>query len=289
MLRNTNPKNICEIIKLGEDLLRKYSLTSKLDSELLLSFVLKKRREFLYSSFEKNISRKQYLSFLKLIEKRKNKYPIAYILGEKDFYGNLFKVSRGTLIPRPETEQLIDITINKIAKYFKNNNNIRILEIGSGSGCIPITLKTLLKQRALVYSFEISKNAFVQAKKNYKMIKPGRITFKNSDAFKTIYPQKKFDIIISNPPYLTKSDMGKIGKEVSFEPKLALDGGLDGLLYFRKLSELLNSQLKKKGFAIFEINEHLGENTAAIFKNEYNCQIIKDLFTKDRFIFISRQ
>jgi len=289
MLHNTNPKNIHEIIRLGGDLLRKYSPTFKLDSELLLSFVLKKRREFLYSNFEKNISNKQYKSFLKLIEKRKKKYPIAYILGEKDFYGNLYKISSNTLIPRPETEQLVDITINKVAKYFKNNKNIRILEIGSGSGCIPITLKTLLKHKTIIYSCEISKKAFFQAKKNYKIIKPGRITFKNSDAFKTIFPRKKFDIVISNPPYLTKLDMDNINKEVSFEPKIALDGGLDGLLYFRKLFKLLNLQLKDKGFAIFEINENLGNKTAAIFKNEYSCEIIKDLFNKDRFIFISRQ
>ena len=289
MLHNTGPQNIKKVVQIGGDLLKKYSPAPTLDSEILLAFVLKKRREFLYSNFEKIVPTKKYNYFLRLIEIRKINYPIAYIIGENEFYGYLFKVSSNVLIPRPETEELIEISRKKITELLKNKKIIKILEVGSGSGCIPIVLKSLFKQKIRIYSYEVSKKAYSQALINYKRLYPGRIMFKNLNVFKDKTIPGKFDLIISNPPYLTKMDMLKLDISVSFEPKIALYGGLDGLLFYKKLYKLINSNLNKTGLAIFEINENLSKKTAAIFTKEYSCEILKDLFKKDRFLLISHQ
>lgn len=289
MLYKNTLQNISEAIELGTNSLIGYSPTPRLDTEILLAFILKNNREFLYSNFEKKVSLEIYKDFINLIEKRRQKYPIAYITGKKEFFGETYKVTEDVLVPRPETENLIEIILQNIQTYFIDKKKIRILEIGSGSGCIPITLKKLLGEKIIIYSYEISEKAYLLAKTNYKLINPGNIIFKNIDAFKNIPPLRTFDIIISNPPYLSKIDMDSLDKDVRFEPEIALYGGTDGLKYYRKLLGLINLQLKNNGFAVFEINENLGKETAAIFQNKYNCRIIKDYFDKDRFIFISLQ
>jgi release factor glutamine methyltransferase len=289
MLHKPNTLNIKEVLKFGEIFLKNHSPSSRLDSEIILAFVLKVKKEFLYSNFEKNISKDCYQKFFKLINLRKKNIPISQITGIKEFYGNEYFVSKDTLIPRPETEELIENVKNIISKEFNSNKKITILEIGSGTGCIPITLKQIFKTKTSITSFEISKNAFSICIKNYKKIKPGKIIFKNNDAFSKNSVLKDYDSIISNPPYLDSNDMKNLQKEVKKEPKLALFGGNDGLRYYRKLYKLLKLNLRRNGIAFFEINQNLAKKTAAIFSKEFSCSIIKDSFLNDRFLIISHQ
>jgi len=289
MLHKSLTKNIEELLDFGKNILAKYSPTPFLDCEILLSNSLGTKKEFLITHKDFVPNKSQTQNFIKNIYKRKSGFPIAYITKKKEFYGIDFFVGKGVLIPRPETEQIIEIAKEIIGKNFKNSKPINVLEIGSGSGCIPIILKKQFGPKILLSSFEISKKAYKYALLNLESIKPGKIKFINANGFKLKEHLLKYDLIISNPPYLTNKDMESIKIEVKNEPRKALFGGENGLEYYLKLKKLLKEKLNSKGFALFEINEKLGEKTAAIFMNEYSCRIIKDYYGKDRFLLISHQ
>lgn len=289
MLHNSKPQNIEDLLKFGVNSLKHSSPTPELDTEILLSFCLKTNKEFLiiHKDFipEKNF--KNY--FFKILSKRKNGLPISYIIQNKEFYGLKFFVKKGVLIPRPETEGIIDIVKNLINDYFKDIKTIKILEIGTGSGCIPITLKSILNNKIDISTYELSKRAYKIALKNFELIKPGKINFINKNAFILRNHKTAYNLVISNPPYLSKEDMGSIKNEVKNEPHMALFGGENGLEYYFKLKLLLNHNLMQNGLALFEINEKLGKKTAAIFSDKYSCSLIKDYCGKDRFLLISPQ
>ena len=208
--------------------------------------------------------------------------PVQYIIGDVDFYGNILKVNKNVLIPRRETEELVEKTTNYIKKYLKDN--ISIIDIGTGSGCIPISLKKLLPKTNIT-AVDISTEALEVAKENAKTNNVD-VTFLQSDVFSNV--TKKYDCIISNPPYIRyDEDIMHIVKEN--EPHIALFAEDNGLYFYKKIINESDKYLKDKFIIAFEIGEEQGQDIINIAKNKYpNAKVLleKDLQHFDRFIFI---
>lgn len=186
-----------------------------------------------------------------LLQKRRAGYPLQYIIGEWDFFGLSFLVGEGVLIPRADTETLVEVVLN-IAE--QKEQPLKILDICSGSGCIAIALKKHLPW-ANVFALEKSEQAIFYLRKNLDKNQT-QISVLKDDALNPQTQETDFDIIVSNPPYLTKKDMENLQKEVSFEPSMALYGDDDGLLFYRRLTEIWSTRLKKEGMLAYEIGIH---------------------------------
>ena len=276
--------NYLEVLNLGNDILKTKNIkTSSLDSELLLAKVLKLRRERLLINLHKQLSKKNFKNFLKLIARRQQKEPIAYIFKEKEFWKYNFIVNEHVLIPRPETE----IIVNEVLNLTNPNSSKRLLDVGTGSGCI---ILSILKERPNCYgtAIDISKKALKVAISNAKMHHlRNKINFINIDIDKFNY--NKYDFVISNPPYINNYDLIRLDNNVRiYEPILALKAGIDGLSEIKKLINRSNILLKKNGKLIFEIGEkHQHKIMKLLKKNGYYVnKICKDLNYKPR-VFIS--
>ena len=271
-----------KIINFGSNILKNKLISShRLDSELILSEILKIKREELLIRNEELHSSQVFLDFKKLINRRASREPMAYILEKKGFWKNNFIVDRNTLIPRPETELLIEL----VSKKFKNKD-IFILDVGTGSGCIILSLLEELKSIRGV-GIDISKKAIEIAKKNAKMYKNfKRIKFLNRD-INQIY-NKKFDLIISNPPYISTHQIKNLSEDIKrYEPRIALNGGNDGLDVFRKVIYKSKSILKKDGILALEIGFRQYNKVSQILKLNGFIEkfLIKDYQNNVRCIF----
>lgn len=264
--------------------LKHKSLSPFLDIELLLSKAMNKPKEYFYEYPEKNLSAKQLSTFNKLFARRLKNEPIAYILGHKEFYGLNFKVNKNILIPRPDTETLVDEVIN----YAKNSNNI--IDVGTGSGCIIISLAKNIKN-ASFYATEISAEALLVAKQNAKLNR-AKINFLKGNLLQPI-ANSRFSIsnviIVANLPYLTSKELEN--STLKYEPRLALDGGQNGLKYFYELFD----QIKKYSLQPEAIFLEIGFNQAAKIKQmakkvllQYKFKIIKDLCGFNRVLIIQK-
>ena len=265
--------NTLDLLNIGSNKLKNRNIIShKLDSEILLSKVLSKSREFILTNIDKKINSQKVDEFNKLIEKRTSHEPIAYILKEKEFWSRKFFVDKGSLIPRPETELMVE----KISKIYKNRA-INILDIGTGSGCILISLITELKNSRGI-GVDISRDAIRIAKKNVKIHKlKNKIKLVNSSFSKMI--NKKFDLIVSNPPYIKKGEIKNLQLDIkSFEPKIALDGGNDGLDVITKVIYKSKEILKNNGMLALEIgNEQFKQVSKILIRKNFRIDsIIKD-------------
>ena len=240
--------NISELLNLGSKKLKLNNIkTHQLDSELVLSSLLKEQRENLLINLNRKVSENIIINFEKMIIRRANKEPLAYILKKKEFWSKNFFVDRSTLIPRPETELLCE----NVIRLFKNKN-INILDIGTGSGCIILSILCEIK-RAKGIGVDISRKAIQIAKKNSKQFGLSkRVKF----FCKTLEDVRghKFDLIVSNPPYIRSSFIKNLSDDVKrFEPKMALDGGNDGLDVIRKVIYKSKTILKKSSWLALEI------------------------------------
>ena len=265
--------NALELINIGAKELRQKKIdTSRIDSELLLSKILNKKREDILISLDQKISKENLLNYKNLILRRSKSEPIAYIFEEKEFWSKNFFASPDTLIPRPETELLVE----KLIEIFKGKK-ISILDIGTGSGCILISLLIELMNCSGV-GIDISKKALVIAKKNAK--KHGilnNIKFFNKSLDSKI--EQKFDLIVSNPPYIMSNQIENLMKDVKqFEPRIALDGGNDGLDLIRKVIYKTEYILKDKGMLALEIgNKQFKKVSEILIKKNFKIEhIIKD-------------
>ncbi len=253
--------------------------SANLDVSILLSFSLNIKREFLLSHDDKVLSQQEIEHYNSLIQRRFNDEPIAYIIGSKEFYGLNFKVDNNVLIPRPETEELVEYVINSI-----DNKNSRIIDIGAGSGCIAITLKHLVDTYDIT-ALDISKNALNIAKENAYSILPNNnsIDFVNENALKYI-PSKKFDVIVSNPPYISNKEKDSLSNDVkNYEPSLALFSGDSGYEFYEKIYGRLDILLNSRGKFFFEIGHQQEKHLRKIFRNK-NISFIKDISGKSRFM-----
>lgn len=208
--------------------------------------------------------------------------PVQYIIGDVNFYGNIIKVNKNVLIPRRETEELVEKTIEYINKYL--NKEVKILDIGTGSGCIPITIKKILPE-STVSAVDISSEALAVAKENANSNNT-TINFIKSDIFENI--NDKYDVIISNPPYI-RYDEPIMDIVKNNEPHLALFAEDNGLYFYKKIIKESNNYLNNKFIIAFEIGEEQGEDIIKIAKDTYPNSIIiieKDMQKLDRFVFI---
>jgi len=243
--------NTLELINAGSSRLKSNNIfTHKLDSELLLSEVLKKTREEILINLNAKMSQIDILKFKNLINRRAKKEPIAYILKYKEFWSKKFQIDKSTLIPRPETELMIEYLIN----IFKRKK-INILDIGTGSGCILISLLAeLINSKGI--GVDISEKALIIANKNVLNHKLSNKVKLLNRSFEKIY-DKKFDLIVSNPPYIKTSDIKNLAEDVrNFEPKIALDGGNDGLDLIKKVIYKSTYILKLDGLLALEIGNN---------------------------------
>ena len=210
--------------------------------------------------------------------------PVQYIVGNTNFYGYDFKVNRNTLIPRFETELLVEKTYNYIKKYF-NKDNIKILDIGTGSGCIAITLNKLLNSCDIT-GIDISSEALEVAKEN-NIINNTNVKFIESDIFSNVYD--KYDVIISNPPYISYDDIEVMDIVKNNEPHLALYAKDNGLYFYDKIIKDSSKYLNDKFIMAFEIGYKQGKDITKIVNKYYkdiNMSVEKDYSGRDRFVFI---
>lgn len=215
------------------------------------------------------------------INRLNNNEPVQYIVGNVDFYGNLFKVNKDVLIPRFETEDLVSRSIKYINNFF--DNNVSILDIGTGSGCIAITLSKKINCNA--DGIDISNDALKVAKEN-AILNNANVNFFNSDLFENV--SSKYDVIISNPPYISYDE--KIMDIVKDnEPHLALYASNNGLYFYEKILEQASLYLNNKNMIIFEIGQTQGKEIEKLAKINFPNSLVfieKDLYEKDRFVFI---
>ena len=255
--------------------------SSKLDSEILLSKVLNKDRKFIILNLDKSLDYTNYKKFQNLISQRLTRKPIAYLVGKKDFWKYEFYIFDGTLIPRPETELIIEEAL----RIFRYKDKINVLEIGIGSGCI---LLSILKEKKYFkgVGIDISKKCIELSKINaLKLDIHNRVKFFKTDVDNFFYD--KYDLIISNPPYIKNHDLKYLEIDVAkFEPRLALDGGIDGLSKIIKFVDKSSHLLKKGGKLILEINFNQGNKVKKILEKKgfYINKVLKDLEKKDRCI-----
>ena len=274
--------NYQEILNQGSKILKLNDVKSyNLDSEILLSKIIKKDRSQLLLSLDNKIDEIQKKAFFKYINRRKKNEPIAYITGFKEFWKNSFRVNKDVLIPRPDTETLVEQVLNEIDIMSKKT----ILDVGTGSGCIILSLLNERKKCKGV-GIDISKNAIKLAKYNAKIqhIK-NRVKFFNSDIDN--FYLGKYDLIISNPPYIKHHKINGLEKDIkNHEPKVAINGGIDGYDKIRLIIKKSSILIKKRGKLFLELGINQTRETLKILNLNgfYKNRIVKDLANKNRCI-----
>ena len=256
--------------------------TPKLKSRLLMQYVLKKTRQYIIVNDREELSKEDEKKFLFYIKKIKDGTPIEHITHSKEFMKLNFFVNKNVLIPRQDTEILVEETI-KIA--YKTNSK-KILDLCTGSGEIAVSLAKYIENSEIVAT-DISEDALKVAKKNAKINEvENQITFIKSDLFNKL-KKEKFDIIVSNPPYIKRNIIKTLDKQVQKEPLIALDGGEDGLDFYRKIIDLSFEYLKYKGYLCLEIGYDQKDDVMKLIKQKemyFNTYSKKDLFDNDRIV-----
>ena len=274
--------NIETTLSEGIKILKQFKIPNpQLDSEILLSNSIKKDKKHIILNPKELLNSEQAKKFQNLIERRKKGEPVAYLINIKEFWKYSFFVNSNVLIPRPDTELIIE----QVIKIYSKDSNLQVLDIGTGSGCI---LLSILKERPNFYGtgIDISKKSINVSKLNAKQLNlSSRVKFFNSsvDNFKI----GKYDLIVSNPPYIELLSLKYLEKDVvNFEPKLALSGGLDGFSKIRKVINKTKTLIKKNGKFILEIGFNQKNKVKKILKEEgfYVNKAIKDYGNNDRCI-----
>ena len=274
--------NINLAVSQGLKILRKnYIPNAQLDSEILLAKTINKDRNYLLLNSKNILNTKELKNFYTLIQKRSSGKPVAYLTNKKFFWNSEFFVTNDILIPRPDTELIIE----NVLRLTKQKNKINILDIGVGSGCI---LLSILKERENFYGtgVDISAKCLDITKINALNLKVNsRLKLYKTDVDK--FNLGKYDLIVSNPPYIKKHNLKYLERDVAkFEPRLALDGGLDGLSEIRKVIKKSSELIKKNGKFILEIGFDQKNKVINLLKREgfYINSTLKDLAQNDRCI-----
>ncbi|MDF2564308.1 MAG: Protein-(glutamine-N5) methyltransferase, release factor-specific [Massilibacillus sp.] len=259
----------------------------RLDAEVLLSNVLGKERIYLYVHFDEPLQVDEMARYKGMIKKRALRMPVAYIIGYKEFMGLDFAVSPAVLIPRPDTEILVEAVIERL----KEKESVNFVDVGTGSGAIVLSLLANLPQ-AVGSTVDISEAAILVAKENAEKLGViNRVSFFHGDVYSPVKDQL-FDAIISNPPYIPDSDIEGLQPEVKCEPHGALAGGTDGLGFYRKLVREGVSLLNPGGFMAFEVGIHQATAVAKLadaFAELGEVSILKDYGGIERVVIINKR
>lgn len=261
-------------------LAHEYNLNS-IEAKILLKYIFNKDDSYIIINMDKQLNKLEEKQFIEYIEKIKNGYPLQYITNMQEFMGLKFYVNEDVLIPQPDTEVLVLNAIKYIKKQVINSKNkeiIKILDLCTGSGAIAISLKKYLNEKVEIVASDISKKALEIASKNANYHNVA-INFICSNMFEQI--GEHFDLIISNPPYVKRKDIETLPKEVQKEPHIALDGGIDGLDYYRVIKRDAKRHLNNNGIVMMEIGYDQKLDAQKIFSNS-TC--IKDIENRDRVI-----
>jgi release factor glutamine methyltransferase len=268
-----NGENVYTLLKIAEKFLKSKGLSDpKSDAEVLLSSVLQTKRSKLPLLRNQKLTNKQILQYEDYVLKRSNRKPAAYITGFAGFMGFEFKVDKNVLIPRPETELLVENAL----KIAKEENKKSVLDLCTGSGCIAISLAHLGDFEEIVAS-DVSINALVIAKESTRINNISKIKFIESDIFSKI-SDCKFDTIVSNPPYVTESEYANLEPELKFEPKNALTAQDDGLFFYKDIAANADKYLNISGYILLELNSNKAKDIQQIFldKKYKDIEIIND-------------
>jgi len=274
--------NIENILNEGINILQKNKIANpQLDSEILLSDSIKRDKKHIILNPKEILSLEQLVKFKSLIERRKKGEPIAYLINKKEFWKDEFFVNKDVLIPRPDSELIIE----QVLKIYSKDAQLQVLDIGTGSGCI---LLSILKERSNFYGtgIDVSKKSINVSKFNAKQLNlTNRVKFFHSSVDN--FNNGKYDIIVSNPPYIEQLSLKYLERDVvNFEPKLALSGGFDGFSKIRKVINKASILIKKNGKFILEIGFNQKNKVIKILKEEgfYVNKAIKDYGNNDRCI-----
>jgi len=274
--------NIENILIEGTNTLKQSGVSNpQLDCEILLSNSINKDKKYIILNPKQILNDGQLSDFMSLIEKRKKGEPIAYLINKKEFWNNEFFVNKDVLIPRPDTELIVE----EVLKIYSKNTHLQVLDIGTGSGCI---LLSILKERKYFYGtgIDISKKSINVSKFNAKKLNlENRVKFFHSSVDN--FTIGKYDLIVSNPPYIELVSLKYLEKDIiNFEPKLALSGGFDGFSKIRKVINKANYLIKKNGKFILEIGFNQKNKVKEILKQEgfYINKAVRDYGNNDRCI-----
>ncbi len=257
--------------------------TPRLDAEVLLSHILKCDRIHLYVNFDRPLVEEELAAFRQMVKVRVQRMPVAYILGEKEFMGHTFRVTPDVLIPRPDTEILVEEAIRLLAE----KDSPRIVDIGTGSGAILLSV-LLGTEGSTGVAVDLSPKALAVAKSNGERLGlAGRADFRLGDLYAPV--DELFDAILSNPPYIPVRDMAGLSPEVKQEPEMALVGGVDGLDFYRRLIDEAPCYLKEGGIVLFEVGIYQAQDVAELGKARgFRTQrILPDYAGIDRVVVLS--
>ncbi len=283
-------KSIEQLINDGIKLLKERDFNNpSLDIQLILMYLLNKDKIYLYTHKDELLSEEIIKIYYEMLEKRNTGYPLQYMLNCQEFMGLELYVEEGVLVPRADTETLVEKIIN-ITKSdrFKDRKNINILDIGTGSGAIAVSLAYYVKN-AQVTAVDISDTAIKVANINKEKFTLENLRIIKADLFDNLdFLSSHFDIIVSNPPYIESKEIDKLQIEVAkYEPRLALDGGDSGLLYYEKIKEIANDLICENGILSVEIGHNQAQSVSTLFreiKSVKNIEVDKDLYGNNRVV-----
>ena len=250
----------------------------RLNAELLLLFVLSRERAYLYAHPERELTPDEQSNFDEIIRERARGCPTQYITGHQEFWGLDLLVSPAVLIPRPETEHVVETVLELVKEYpFDGPGHLRLVDVGTGSGCIALALASELPH-AEIHACDISEEALEIARVNAaRLALGGKVLFRKSDLL-NVYAGEKFDFVISNPPYVGEHDADKVQKQVrEFEPKIAVFSGREGMEIYRRLIPQAHEQLRPGGWFIAEIGYSEEQNVRNLLAGWAEIQVTPDL------------
>ena len=272
---------ISELLTKISEALKEYGIeNASFEASCILSFILNKPRQELILNRNKEILKKDEKTALRLLKRRLAGEPLQYILGTQEFMSLPFFVTKDVLIPRQDTETLVEFLLSE-----KEDLPLFVLDIGTGTGCIPIALAHF-KKKFRLKGVDISEKALRLAKKNADTLGVSeRVDFEILDILNET-PKNKYDIIVSNPPYIKSTDIETLQSEVRlYEPHLALDGGSDGLIFYRRICDLAPKILKNNGLLAFEIGFDQADAVYNLMKKDFkDIKVIKDLCGNNRVV-----
>nr|WP_300091420.1 peptide chain release factor N(5)-glutamine methyltransferase [Sedimentibacter sp.] len=277
-----------KLLKDGTEIIKQRDYNNPLlDVQLILCHLLKKDRVYLHLNRKQEVDEEIKSMFYEMANRRNQGYPLQYMTNVQEFMGLEFYVQEGILVPRPDTEILVE----KIIKFVNNSDlkdrTLKILDIGTGSGAIAVSLAYYVKN-SLVTAVDVSDTAIKTANINIEKYNLKNIKTVKADIFEDVFPDEKYDIVVSNPPYIKKEIIKDLPVEVSeYEPRLALDGGEDGLLFYRRIAEVFGRIHGEDAVLCVEIGHDQKQDVEMIFKNLNIFKMIetdKDLGGNDRVV-----